>query len=767
MKSLTSLARVVALFSAIPVFAVPPTPQPDPSGINKNRYISMSIPDTGGNPVAIRVTLTSLMHPNPPDIECCTPDFSAFEGQYRWVGPSLAYTENDNDPTTFEAAQLQCTPYYADFAAVGLIHVYGDAVVPSSVYDVVVFDGTCNGNEATCTEFSSSLQIKAARWGDTMPPFQIEGGPLNQPSASDYVTVIDKVARINTASKVLMQLQPNIPDPSRTTNVLDTTDDVSSFHKFAYPYAGPTSCDALRPDQLMQVPSSNRGNEPAALRDSPTAKIYITPVPSQGTGSYPAGTTISGQEIHAKSGGFRAFFNIQISDWSPGQTGNNLLQSYEVQAASAGFLSANANPAGVGGDLTQADIPCGQKTCGNGLNVGQVCTSPVQCPRACQGGSNSGNACSTGSNCPGGTCPNAQCLDPCPTIVGEPGSSCGTFVPGKCSGTFINTSRPDYVYSVNGGVGFYPYATPLSPFGPIVATAGDPAGFQVFDAGQKYYAGTFVLDIPSSALGRYTIDVRPLETIVAYWLSSDADERIPLEMAVQSFPAVVDIGGVAGDKNRYLSIGAPDRGEAYAIRVKLTSLMHPNPPNLPQYPPPDFSAYEGQYRWAGPISTYCETFHFPPPCPGNDSQYMVANTQCSPLYSDWHADSSGGVLHITGADIIPSSIYEVDLVPLSCQGNESSCADVVSYVTLRTARLGDTAPPFQQPSPASLSQPDISDVAAEVDKFKTILGLGELTAFVDVHPRIPTGVVNISDVSTCIDAFKNLPYVLGTPTDCP
>jgi hypothetical protein len=39
-----------------------------PSGINKNRYISMSIPDTGGNPVAIRVTLTSLMHPNPANL---------------------------------------------------------------------------------------------------------------------------------------------------------------------------------------------------------------------------------------------------------------------------------------------------------------------------------------------------------------------------------------------------------------------------------------------------------------------------------------------------------------------------------------------------------------------------------------------------------------------------------------------------------------------------------------------------------------------------
>ena len=83
-------------------FAVPPTPVADPSGVTKNRYISMSVSSNGGQPTALRAKLTSLMH----TIES-HPDFSSFEGEYRWVGAPFFSTENDNNPTPFIAAPLQ------------------------------------------------------------------------------------------------------------------------------------------------------------------------------------------------------------------------------------------------------------------------------------------------------------------------------------------------------------------------------------------------------------------------------------------------------------------------------------------------------------------------------------------------------------------------------------------------------------------------------------------------------------------------------------
>ncbi|MBI1825026.1 MAG: hypothetical protein HY287_01900 [Planctomycetes bacterium] len=732
MKSIWITTAFVNVSLLAHALAVPPTPLPDPSGINKNRYISMSIPDTGGNPVAIRVTLTSLMHPNPPNLPANPPpDFTAYEGEYRWVGPPQTYTNSDTvSASTFEAAQLQCAPYYADFAPFGLIHVYGDSVVPSSLYDAVVFDTSCNGNEATCTEISSPLQLKTMRWGDVMPPFQAEGGALSQPNLTDYSAQIDTIDRTpSSRPKVEMQIAPNVPNPAKTVNALDATAEVDAFKSYAYPLSGPTPCGAEARSDTSGATKLNSVQGSGDLRGGGSVKVYVTPVAAQGTLTYPGGTTIVGQELHAKSGGFQAFFEFQISGWDSAQTGSIDLRTYEVQADSSGFLSVNANPAGVGGDLALAQIAC-QKMCNGGVNAGQLCTT-------------------------NGQCPGAQCADPCPTTLGLSDLRCGSQVAGFCPQAFITRTHPDYFFSYLATSDSVPYSTPLSPFGPISAAetwsgmAHGPA-----DSGQRLYLGTFVLDIPANALGRYTISIRPEETLVAHGANG-----FPTTMSIESVPAVVEIGTIADAKNRYLTIGAPDRGEAYAIRVKLTSLMHPDPPNLAQYPAPDFSAYEGQYRWVGSVGSHQET-DVPP------SNFLSSSLQCAPFYSDFHADTSGGVLQLTGRDVVPSSIYDIDIVPLSCQGNEGACADIVPYLTLKTARHGDVASPNQQPSPASLSQPDISDIAAIVDKFKSV-STAEITAFTDLAPLAPVGTVNIGDVGVCVDAFKSLPYVQGTPTDCP
>lgn len=145
----------------------------EPGGIPKNRFISF-VPGNAGEQTAIRVTLTSLYHP-PDPVPPNAPDFSAFEGQFRWVGPPESLPEcfdlgNYQDPNRFMGATLQCTPYYTDWPAalaelgVEVLHVYAGEIVPSSVYDVRVIHESCS--DCVDTSFSSPLTVTAALWGD-------------------------------------------------------------------------------------------------------------------------------------------------------------------------------------------------------------------------------------------------------------------------------------------------------------------------------------------------------------------------------------------------------------------------------------------------------------------------------------------------------------------------------------------------------------------------------------------------------------------------
>ena len=83
----------------------------------KNRYISL-VPGNPGEPTALRVSLVSL------DL------FDSFDGQTRWVGEPGTY---DDTEETFQAAPLQCAPHYMDWSTVGVVHVYGAEIVPSSL----------------------------------------------------------------------------------------------------------------------------------------------------------------------------------------------------------------------------------------------------------------------------------------------------------------------------------------------------------------------------------------------------------------------------------------------------------------------------------------------------------------------------------------------------------------------------------------------------------------------------------------------------------
>ncbi|MBI1827833.1 MAG: hypothetical protein HY287_02065 [Planctomycetes bacterium] len=222
------------------------------------------------------------------------------------------------------------------------------------------------------------------------------------------------------------------------------------------------------------------------------------------------------------------------------------------------------------------------------------------------------------------------------------------------------------------------------------------------------------------------------------------------------------------DKIRFVSFVPQSAGATTAIRVTLDSLHHPDPPNIPQNPAPNFAAFEDQLRWVGPPTVYCESGGVPPCAVPGDGTFVAAKLQCTPFYSDWSTITAGGVLHLTGIEIMPSSSYYVEALAATCQGSEAGCGLVSPGIVLNTARWGDVVAPYQSALPAPLTQPDISDVAAIVDKFKG-RPLAESQTIVRMQPNSISlsSPVNIADVAADVDAFKNKAYPYPGPVTCP
>lgn len=229
-----------------------------------------------------------------------------------------------------------------------------------------------------------------------------------------------------------------------------------------------------------------------------------------------------------------------------------------------------------------------------------------------------------------------------------------------------------------------------------------------------------------------------------------------------------------GAKSRTLSMSIPiaaaaGSGAESAIRVSLVDLQTPNPPNADCCPPPDFSAYEeatctavdesaGCARWVGPPRTFIES-----QADLALGSYRGAKLQCTPYYHDWESE---GTFHATGAEIMPSSTYDVQAYASSCAGAEAGCLDVSDTTIMTTRRSGDLASLFNPPS--ETSQPDGNDVIAAVNKFKNLPGSpsqtiskvagNDLFFFLDV-----SGL----DIGQVVDAFKGLAYPFSGPCPCP
>jgi len=112
-----------------------------------------------------------------------------------------------------------------------------------------------------------------------------------------------------------------------------------------------------------------------------------------------------------------------------------------------------------------------------------------------------------------------------------------------------------------------------------------------------------------------------------------------------------------------------------------------------------------------------------------------------------HAPGAWGTIHVTGAEIVPATTYEVR--------SDYGAGRLSAGVSVTTAVWADVVAP--------IGLVDFSDVSAVVDCFKGLF-VNPLERC-DLQPQVPDHLVDFADVSEAVNAFKGLPYPFSVP--CP
>jgi hypothetical protein len=137
-----------------------------------------------------------------------------------------------------------------------VVNVTGAEVIPSSTYSVQFIASGCSPSDEN--NYSPSLTLTTSRHGDIAAPFQASTPPLTQPNGLDVTAMVNKFRNIpGASSKVIAQLQPNVPDPNADVNALDVTASVDAFRGFKYPYAGPCACPSTVPCSTTACATNN------------------------------------------------------------------------------------------------------------------------------------------------------------------------------------------------------------------------------------------------------------------------------------------------------------------------------------------------------------------------------------------------------------------------------------------------------------------------------------------------------------------------------
>ncbi len=246
-----SVTSDAATLSTLPV---PATVQPDPTAPDvgngtKNRYLSF-IAGEAGSEQAIHVTLASV------------PGSPYAEGRTMWVQEPHPITEASGSaaPTpepTHMAASLGCQPFYTDWAALGVIDVYDDAVVPGGSYEIRVIDALCD--PARGESYSPQLDVALAAPGDVVG--DCADCPCTAPNGViDFVDISAVVEKFkNTpctpggpgvprkAEADLINSTTTLPKPDHVVDFVDISYCVDAFRGEAAPLPGPPLDDPCTP----------------------------------------------------------------------------------------------------------------------------------------------------------------------------------------------------------------------------------------------------------------------------------------------------------------------------------------------------------------------------------------------------------------------------------------------------------------------------------------------------------------------------------------
>ena len=212
-------------------------------------------------------------------------------------------------------------------------------------------------------------------------------------------------------------------------------------------------------------------------------------------------------------------------------------------------------------------------------------------------------------------------------------------------------------------------------------------------------------------------------------------------------------------KNRFLSVipaatAATSTASTQAIRVVLRSLHHPSPPYSGGLPT-DFTAFEVEVGWLGPPQSFEER-------PFNRPPFWGSQLQCTPHFMDWKG--LPGIVHIYGAEVIPSSKYEIQFADDTC----ADLADPLCYnevMKVRTARWGDTTTPYAD---YASSQPNFVDINAVLQTFmasQSSVGLARAQLRSNVASPV-SNLLNFQTINLDVGAFQGKPYPFAGPEHC-
>lgn len=364
-----------------------------------------------------------------------------------------------------------------------------------------------------------------------------------------------------------------------------------------------------RPARLVSGDPAQSGAVVAGEPES-TAVLAITPVPAK-VGAYPPGTTIIGNELRAEVGGFRAFFDVQVSNWDPDFDGSPLLKVFQVKIDRSGFADSDApgdQPdldyalfACPGGDPTPCLLAFGEgwATCakrGPPLN-GHFCD-----PGYADGGGNrvdswcapSGGRCFVGTN-----------------DIGDHTPPWTRWV----EVSNINAGRADHAFSCIRGPRIGQSCNINANCG-----VGGTCGVGTNPWPGPYYVGSLVLDVPTGARGKYTVGLSTFET----FMEDGAADRIPLA-AANGFIVNILLGQCC------YGLGTPDEG---CVDGVLRAECGDDEPGPFVFTPEDHCPPQGS-DCSRHLGTCCETT-------SGECLDEVVEADCQVTHRVWTSETSCG-----------------------------------------------------------------------------------------------------------------------------